>query len=198
MYPAKKHIIPFKRHMFCAVVIVAVIAMGNVCADENFELGDPNGVRFVKYILKHKGARRHRLRKNNDAEELFIRSIEFLKEGEYEEAKSSLKEAIRSDVTYMESHFILAGLYEREGNVEGMIEEYRYYLKKTHMLRKWIEGELGIADKRFVFIKEKFDHYGIPLEETTSRDIDIKYWTIGGLFLLGVVVTVAMVIKIGF
>ena len=52
-------------------------------------------------------------------------------------------------------------------------------------MRKWTE-EVSDKDRFFNFIKQKFDYYDIPYNEASVGDVNRKYWIIGSLF--GVVI----------
>ncbi len=162
--------------MFCPVAIA-----------EELEREGPDGLKYVEQVLEYKGIRRHRIKKTNDAEQLFITAVELLKEGYHDNSMEYLKKAIRKDSTYLDAHFILASLYEREGDLGNMEKEYKFFLKKSHVMRKWKEESSGLKDKKFEFIKRKFDYYNIPLKEPTFRYLNIKYWIIGTLFILVII-----------
>jgi len=162
---------------------------------EELEREGPDGLKYVEGVLKYKGIRRHRIKKTNDAEQLFITAVELLKEGYYDNSMEYLKKAIKKDSTYLDAHFILASLYEREGDLGKMEKEYRFFLEKSHVMRKWKEESLGLKDKEFEFIKMKFDYYDIPLKEPTFRYINAKYWVIGTLFILVVIAIIFLLIR---
>ncbi len=170
--------------MFCSLAIA-----------EELEREGPDGLKYVEQVLKYKGIRRHRIKKTNDAEQLFITAVELLKKGYYNNSMKYLKKAIRKDSTYLDAHFILASLHEREGDSENMEKEYRYFLKKSHVMRKWKEESFGLKDKKFEFIKRKFDYYNIPLKEPTFRYLNTKYWAIGTLFTLVVISIIVVLIR---
>lgn len=160
------------------------------------EQEDPNGIRFVEDVLQYKGIRRYPVKKTNDAEQLFIKAIELLKDGHYEDAFRNLKEAVRRDSAYLNAHFILAGLYERKGDLKNMEKEYRYYMKKTIVFRKWLEGRTALKDRRILFISEKFDRYGIPLKEPTYRQINVKYWARGAIFIVAIFLIIMVLVHV--
>ena len=162
--------------MFCSLAIA-----------EEPEQEDPDGLKYVEQVLKYKGIRRYRIKKTNDAEQLFITAVELLRKGYHDNSMEYLKKAIRKDSTYLDAHFILAGLYERDGDLENMEKEYRFFLKKSLAMRKWKEESFGLKDKEFEFIKRKFDYYNIPLKESTFRYLNAKYWVMGTLFMLVVI-----------
>ena len=162
--------------MFCPLAIA-----------EELEREGPDGLKYVEQVLKYKDIRRHRIKKTNDAEELFITAVELLRKRHYDNSMEYLKKAIRKDPVYLDAHFILASLYEREGDLDNMEKEYRFFLKKSHVMRKWKEESSGLKDKKFEFIKRKFDYYNIPLKEPTFRYLNTKYWVIGTLFTLVVI-----------
>ena len=170
--------------MFCSLAIA-----------EELEREDPDGLKYVEQVLKYKDIRRHRIKKTNDAEQLFITAVELLKKRYYDNSMEYLKKAIRKDSTYLDAHFILASLYEREGDLRNMEKEYRFFLKKSHVMRKWKEESFGLKDKKFEFIKRKFDYYNIPLKEPTLRHLNIKYWAIGTLFTLVVISIIFVLIR---
>ncbi len=167
--------------MFCSLAIA-----------EELEREGPDGLKYVEQVLKYKGIRRHKIKKTNDAEQLFITAVELLREGYHDNSMEYLKKAIRKDPVYLDAHFILASLYEREGDLDNMEKEYRFFLKKSHVMRKWKEESFGLKDNEFEFIKRKFDYYNIPLKESTFRYLNTKYWVIGTLFILAVVLTIFM------
>ena len=76
-----------------------------------------------------------------------------------------------------------------------MEKEYRFFLKKSHAMRKWKEESFGLKDKEFEFIKRKFDYYNIPLKEPTFRYINTKYWIIGMLFTLVIISIIFVLIR---
>ena len=162
--------------MFCPLAIA-----------EELEREGPDGLKYVEQVLKYKDIRRHRIKKTNDAEQLFITAVELLRKGHHDNSMEYLKKAIKKDPIYLDAHFILASLYEREGDLRNMEKEYRFFLKKSHVMRKWKEESLGLKDKKFEFIKRKFDYYNIPLKEPTFRYLNTKYWVIGTLFTLVVI-----------
>jgi len=162
--------------MFCSLAIA-----------EELEREGPDGLKYVEQVLKYKDIRRHRIKKTNDAEKLFITAVELLRKRHYDNSMEYLKKAIRKDPVYLDAHFILASLYEREGDLDNMEKEYRFFLKKSHVMRKWKEESSGLKDKKFEFIKRKFDYYNIPLKEPAFRYLNTKYWVIGTLFTLVVI-----------
>ena len=170
--------------MFCSLVIA-----------EELEREGPDGLKYVEQVLKYKDIRRHRIKKTNDAEQLFITALELLRKGYHDNSMEYLKKAIKKDPIYLDAHFILASLYEREGDLDNMEKEYRFFLKKSHIMRKWKEESFGLKDKRFEFIKRKFDYYDIPLKEPTFRYLNTKYWAIGTLFILVVTSIIFVLIR---
>jgi len=166
------------------LILILSIMFCSAAIAEGLEQEDPDGLRYVERVLEYKGIRQHRIKKTNDAEQLFITAVELLKEGYYDDSMEYLKKAIRKDSTYLDAHFILASLYEREGDLESMEKEYRFFLKKSYAMRKRKEESFGLKDRRFEFIKRKFDHYDIPLKEPAFRYLNAKYWVIGTLFML--------------
>ncbi|MFC1621267.1 hypothetical protein ACFL2G_03075 [Candidatus Omnitrophota bacterium] len=170
--------------MFCPLAIA-----------EDLEREDPDGLKYVEQVLEYKDIRRHRIKKTNDAEQLFITAVELLKKRHYNDSIEYLKKAIRKDSVYLDAHFILASLYEREGDLDNMEKEYRFFLKKSHVMRKWQEESFGLKDKKFDFIKRKFDYYDIPLKEPTFRYLNIKYWAIGALFTLVIISIIFTLIR---
>ncbi|MFC1624165.1 hypothetical protein ACFL28_02440 [Candidatus Omnitrophota bacterium] len=165
--------------MFCSLAIA-----------EELEREGPDGLKYVEQVLKYKGIRRYRIKKTNDAEQLFITAVELLKKGDYDSSMEYLKKAVKKDSIYLDAHFILASLYEREGDLGNMEKEYRFFLKKSHAIRKWKEESFGLKDKKFEFIKRKFDYYNIPLKESTFRYLNTKYWVIGTLFALVIILII--------
>ena len=170
--------------MFCSLAIA-----------EELEREGPDGLKYVEQVLKYKGIRRHRIKKTNDAEQLFITAVELLIKGYYDNSVEYLKKAIKKDPTYLDAHFILASLYEREGDLGNMEKEYRFFLKNSLATRKWKEESFGLEDKEFEFIKRKFDFYNIPLKEPTFSYLDTKYWVIGTLFILAVIAIIFVLIR---
>ncbi len=168
--------------MFCSLAIA-----------EELEREGPDGLKYVEQVLKYKGIRRHRIKKTNDAEQLFITAVELLRKGYHDNSMEYLKKAIRKDSTYLDAHFILASLHERDGDLENMEKEYKFFLKKSHAIRKWKEESFGLKDKKFEFIKSKFDYYNIPFKEPTFRYLNTKYWVIGTLFIL-VIISILVVL----
>ncbi|MBU0477765.1 hypothetical protein KKC91_04270 [bacterium] len=182
------------KKLFLSILILSIMFCSLAIAEE-LEREGPDGLKYVEQVLKYKGIRRHRIKKTNDAEQLFITAVELLKEGYYDNSMEYLKKAIRKDPIYLDAHFILASLYEREGDLESMEKEYRFFLKKSHVMRKWKEESFGLKDKEFEFIKRKFDYYNIPLKEPTSHYINTKYWVIGTLFILVVISIIFVLIR---
>jgi len=170
--------------MFCSLAIA-----------EELEREGPDGLKYVEQVLKYKGIRRHKIKKTNDAEQLFITAVESLKKRYYNDSMEYLKKAIKKDPTYLDAHFILASLYERAGDLDNMEKEYRFFLKKSHVMRKWKEESFGLKDKEFEFIKRKFDYYDIPLKESTFRYLNTKYWAIGTLFILVVISIIFVLVR---
>ncbi|MDP8230084.1 MAG: hypothetical protein P9L93_03170 [Candidatus Gorgyraea atricola] len=173
--------------LLALLILISSIIFCSLAIAEELEREGPDGLKYVEQVLEYKGIRRHRIKKTNDAEELFITAIELLKKGYHDNSMEYLKNAIRKDPVYLDAHFILASLYERNGDLDNMEKEYRFFLKKSHVMRKWIEESLGSKDKKFEFIKRKFDFYNIPLKESTFRYLNTKYWVIGTLFTLVVI-----------
>jgi len=101
---------------------------------------------------------------------------------------------LKKDSTYLYANFLLASLYERDGDLKNMEKEYRSYLKKSHLRRKGAE-DLGLKDRQFSFIKKKFDYYGIPLEEPSSAYLNVKYWVLGAVFALSIALIITVLIK---
>ena len=182
-------------NLLTLLILILSIMLCFPAIAEELEREGPDGLKYVEQVLEYKGIRRHRIKKTNDAEQLFITAVELLKKRHYDDSMEYLKNAIRKDPVYLDAHFILASLYEREGDLDGMEKEYRFFLKKSHVMRKWIEESLGSKDKKFEFIKRKFDFYNIPLKEPTFRYLNIKYWVIGMLFVLIVVSIIFALIR---
>jgi len=177
-----------------SISILSIIFCSLAIAEE-LEREGPNGLKYVEQVLKYKGIRRHRIKKTNDAEQLFITAIELLRKGYYDNSMEYLKKAIRKDPVYLDAHFILASLYERAGDLDKMEKEYRFFLKKSHLMRKWKEESFGLKDKEFEFIKRKFDYYNIPFKEPTFRYLNTKYWAIGALFVLVIISIIFVLIR---
>ena len=82
-----------RRFAYLICVIVLAILLQDVLSAEGCAQEDPYGLRFVKDVLEYKGVRRHRIRKTNDAEQLFIHAVELMEEENYEMAfKYSLQD----------------------------------------------------------------------------------------------------------
>jgi len=182
------------QKLFLSILILSVMFYSLAIAEE-LEREGPDGLKYVEQVLKYKDIRRHRIKKTNDAEQLFITALELLRKGYHDNSMEYLKKAIKKDPVYLDAHFILASLYEREGDLDNMEKEYRFFLKKSHIMRKWKEESFGLKDKRFEFIKRKFDYYNIPLKEPTPRYLNNKYWVIGALFTLVVTIIIFAIIR---
>ena len=182
------------QKLFLSILILSVMFCSVAIAEE-LEREGPDGLKYVEQVLKYKGIRRHRIKKTNDAEQLFITAVELLRKGYYDNSVEYLKKAIKKDPIYLDAHFILASLYEREGDLRNMEKEYRFFLKKSHVMRKWKEESFGLKDKKFEFIKRKFDYYNIPLKEPTFRYLNTKYWVIGMLFILVIISIIFLLIR---
>ena len=182
------------QKLFLSILILTTMLCPFSIAVE-LEREGPDGLKYVGGVLKYKGIRRHPIKKTNDAEQLFITALELITAGDYDNSMEYLKKTIKTDSTYLDAHFILASLYERDGDLENMEKEYRYFLKKSHAMRKWKEESLGLKDNGFEFIKRKFDFYNIPLKEPTFRYLNIKYWIIGTLFILVVLLIIFVLIR---
>ena len=176
-------------------ILILSITFCSFAIAEELEREGPDGLKYVEQVLKYKGIRRHRIKKTNDAEQLFITAVELLRKGYYDNSVEYLKKAIKKDPIYLDAHFILASLYEREGDLRNMEKEYRFFLKKSHVMRKWKEESLGLKDKKFEFIKRKFDYYNISLKEPTFRYLNTKYWVIGMLFMLVIIAIIFLLIR---